>query len=123
MPPQLIALLALMAVSFSGGWMVNGWRRDSIEAVTQQAAMKAAAQFQSREQAIAKAVEEKLAALPERERIVERGIIREIQKNETVYRNVCITDAGRLLINSLAEGTDTGKPDAAVPGAAAGAAR
>lgn len=120
-PPsyKFTAFFASLIVSFSvgaiGSWIVNGWRNDSIELAAQQAAIVAVEKNNNRQDAIASTVESLIAGMKVTERVIDRGIIKEIRTNETVYSNVCITDDGRMLINSAAAGAVSSKPAAKVP--------
>lgn len=103
-PPQYRALLIvafLAAVAF-GGWMVRGWYEDSLSLAKEratQAAFKAALEHES---TVAAKVEEKLAGLRANERVIDRGVVREIVKPE--YRNVCLPPDGLQLLNAAAAG-------------------
>ena len=112
-------VLTLLALSFSAGWLVNGWRQDALELVAQKAANSAAAQAQEKGAAIASAVEGRLAALKITERIIDRGVIREIKTNSTVYSRECLPDSGRLLVNAAAQGHAASQPAGALPARAA----
>lgn len=116
---KLTAFFASLAVSFAAGavgsWIINGWRNDSIELAAQLSAQKAIEASNERQDKIASGVESALANLKTTERIIDRGIIKEIRTNETVYRNVCITDDGRMLINAAAAGAVSSKPAAKMP--------
>ena len=71
-----------------------------------------------RESKVAEKVEDRLADLKANERIIDRGVIREIQN--PVYRNVCLPAGGLRLLNAAARGEPV-PADAAdpVPGDAA----
>ncbi len=96
-------LLASSVAGFTGGWQINNWRHTAslvAERDTNQRAINAASQ---RESAIAAQLEKRLADLRANQTIIDRGVIREIQK--PVYRVVCIQPDGLRYINAAAAGT------------------
>jgi len=99
--PYAVAL-AVVAVIAAGGWVGRGWYEDSRDLAEERGAQAAIAAAMERESKIAEKVETRLADLKANERIIDRGVIREIQN--PVYRNVCVPDSGRLLINAAARG-------------------
>ena len=110
------SLLGLaLVLSFGAGWLVNGWRQDALELVAQKAANSAAIQTQEKSTAIASAVEGRLAALKITERIIDRGVIREIKINSTVYSRECLPASGRMLINAAAQGHAASQSAGALP--------
>ncbi len=104
-------ILAIAAALAGGGWFVRGWYEDSQDLAERRGAEKAIQAAMERESGIAQLVEKRLAELQANERIIDRGVIREIQN--PVYRNVCVPEPGRVLINAAARGE-------AVPADAAG---
>lgn len=100
--PRLIATLVVAALIFAAGYAVNDYRRDSIELAAKKATDAEAEKYKQREADIATATEARLATLKVQERVIDRGIVKEVTKNETVYSSNCVTDDGRVLINSLA---------------------
>lgn len=107
--PALIASFA--AAIAAGSWMARGWFEDSKDLAAVEAQHALAAEIRGDMSAVARTVEDKLAGLKSSERIIDRGIIREIQK--PVFRNVCVPaggDAFRLL-EDLAAGNPARKPD------------
>jgi hypothetical protein len=95
-------VLAVVAAIALGGWVGRGWYEDSQDLAEERGAQAAIAAAMERESKIAEKVETRLADLKANERIIDRGVIREIQN--PVYRNVCVPDSGRLLINAAARG-------------------
>ncbi|MCH8200852.1 MAG: hypothetical protein IIB85_02895 [Chloroflexi bacterium] len=73
----------------------------------------------ARESEIAAGVEARLAELEASERVIDRGLIREIEK--PIYRNVCLGDDAVRLLSDAAAGRapDSAELDAALPRAAA----
>lgn len=119
---QLLIAAGIAAAGFGAGWATNGWRHDSVELAARTAADAAIKAAQAKEATVADQVEKQLAQLKTSERVIDRGVVKEIRTNETVYRSVCLPDTGRLLVNAAAAGTDPDsvKPPPAVPGNAAG---
>lgn len=70
----------------------------------------------AREADIAGVVESRLAELDANERIIDRGVIREIQK--PIYRRVCLGDDAIRLLNDAAAGrtAESTEPPAQMPG-------
>ena len=101
---KIAAICVSFVASFMSGFVVRGWQSDSVALAAQKAAQQSIEASEKRQANIASSVENAIAAIRVTERVIDRGVIREIQKNETVYRNVCITDDGRLLINAAAAG-------------------
>ena len=102
--------LAIITIGYTG-WMARGWFEDSRDLAAIEAQERLTAKIRSDLDSITQAVEGQLQGLKANERIIDRGIIREIEK--PVYRNVCIpddSDAFRLL-NDLAAGKAASKPD------------
>jgi hypothetical protein len=113
--PQIAIGAALVAIGFGSGWAVNGWRHDSIQLAVDSAASAMADLTRKQIAGLATELEAKIASGVVTQRIIERGVIKEIRKNEIVYRNVCITDDGRMLINSAAKGRISSQSASAVP--------
>jgi hypothetical protein len=99
--PYAVVLAVVAAIAF-GGWVGRGWYEDSRDLAEERGAQAAIDAAMERESKIAEKVETRLADLKANERIIDRGVIREIQN--PVYRNVCVPDSGRLLINAAARG-------------------
>jgi len=99
---------------------VHGWKEDSANLAVERAAAAIEQQALARESAIAAKVEQRLGELKANQTVIDRGVIRETQN--TVYRNVCIPESGRVLVNSAARGEAVpAEPAGEVPGGAAGA--
>lgn len=99
--PYAVVLAVVAAIAF-GGWVGRGWYEDSQDLAEERGAQAAIDAAMERESRIAEKVETRLADLKANERIIDRGVIREIQN--PVYRNVCVPESGRLLINAAARG-------------------
>lgn len=121
----LAALLLGLVAGLFGGYKVTGWHRDSVQLAVTQAAEQIRDDAVTRESAIAKQVQDAIKDAEPAERVIDRGVIREIQKTE--YRNVCFSPELVRLLNDGAKGrptaTDSGNPAGGVPGGSAGAAQ
>ncbi|WP_273009442.1 hypothetical protein [Spongiibacter tropicus] len=113
-----LAVVALIAAIAAGGWVGRGWYEDSRDLAEERGAQAAIDAAMERESKVAEKVEDRLADLKANERIIDRGVIREIQN--PVYRNVCLPAGGLRLLNAAARGEPV-PADAAdpVPGDAA----
>ena len=114
---QIAIVAVVVSAAFGAGWTVNDWRHDSIQLAAESAAYGAADMTREQIASLATELESKLASGVVTQRIIERGVVKEIRNNEIIYRNVCITDAGRVLINDAAQGRSrvSSKPDVALP--------
>ncbi|MAM57371.1 MAG: hypothetical protein CMN25_08560 [Salinicola sp.] len=97
----LIGIVAL-AITASAGWLARGWFEDAQRLTEERAARLVADAAMAREADIAGVVEDRLAELDANERVIDRGIIREIQ--QPIYRNVCLGDNAVRLLNDAAAG-------------------
>ncbi|EDM47769.1 hypothetical protein [Marinobacter algicola] len=105
-----VVAVAILAIGYSG-WMARGWFEDSKDLAAMEAQKALADEIRSDMGQVARTVEDQLKGLKANERIIDRGIIREIQK--PVFRNVCIPPGGDAfgLLRSIANGEAPGKPD------------
>jgi len=121
MKARILAGLFVVAIAaaVSTGWLARGWFEDSRRLTEARAAQLVADAAMTREANIAGVVEDRLAELDANERIIDRGIIREIQK--PIYRRVCLgADAIRLLNDAAAgRAPESAKPQTQVPDDAA----
>lgn len=109
-------LLAGLAIGFGGGWTTNGWRYGAIMHARDVAAQRDTAKRIDRIDEAATSHEAFKSA--EEVKYVERiKVVRQIV-DHPIYRNSCLDESGRLLINSAARGEDPGQPAPAVPGTA-----
>ena len=104
----ILASAAALAATFAAGWQVAQWQNDSHALTAERTAQQAINAAMARESEIAAHVEERLAELQANERVIDRGIIREIQK--PIYQRVCLEPNVIRLLNNAAAGT---KPDTA----------
>lgn len=108
------ALIAAAVISIGGtSWAARGWFEDSknLAAVEAQAAL--AAEIRQGQASIAKQVEDRLSELKVSERIIDRGIIREIQK--PIYQRVCFEPGIIRMLNAAASGMAPAESDGQVP--------
>lgn len=101
---KLIAGAVVVSAAFGSGWLVKGKFEDSKDLAALKAENALAAQIREDLGGIVSTVEGKLQGLKASERVIDRGVIREIQT--PVFRNVCIpTDSQSFrLLNDLAAG-------------------
>lgn len=99
---QAGALIAGGAILAGSGWQSRGWYEDAQRLTARAAATQAIQAAQAREATVAEQVEQRLAGLKTTERVIDRGVIREIQK--PIYKRLCISDAGIRLLNAAAAG-------------------
>lgn len=117
MRDMAVTLLLGLVVGLFLGWKVSGWHTDSVNLAVQDAAAAIREDALKRESDVAREVLESAAARAPVERVIDRGIVREIQKTE--YRDVCFSDELVRMLNDGAKGTPTGvhsgKPAGDVP--------
>lgn len=105
---------ALIAVAVSsiaiGSWTARGWFEDSKNLAAERAQESLAAEIRAGQASIARQVEQRLSELRANERIIDRGVIREIQK--PIYQRVCFEPELVRLLNAAARGKSPGEPDA-----------
>lgn len=112
---KAVITTAALAATFAAGWQVASWQNESQQLTAERAAQQVIDAAMSRESQIAAHVEERLGELQASERIIDRGIIREIQK--PIYQRVCLEPDAIRLLNHAAAGTDPGtaEHDEALP--------
>ncbi|MBK3745702.1 hypothetical protein G3A39_41835 [Paraburkholderia aspalathi] len=116
MTMRVVSYLLVAVVALVIGWKTRGWQEDSTSLAVERAAQKIADDAVARESTIAEKVEEKLAGLTANQTVIDRGIIREIQK--PIYQRVCLEPDAVRLLNDAARGkapSDTRKPAGGVP--------
>jgi hypothetical protein len=111
----LMASAAALAVTFAAGWQVSQWQNESAQLTAERTAQQVIDASMQRESEIAAHVEERLGELQANERVIDRGIIREIQK--PIYQRVCLEPNVIRLLNNAAAVTepDTAELDEALP--------
>lgn len=112
---KLLAGAISVSAVFGAGWTAKGWLEDSRDLAAQKAREALAAQVREDFAGHSRNVESRLSELRANERVIDRGIIREIEK--PVFRNVCIPPGGDAfrLLNLAAEGEAAGELDDQVP--------
>lgn len=105
--PAIIIGLAVALVA--GGWISRGWLEDSRQLAILKAQTALADEIREGQAEIASMVEGRLQSLRASERIIDRGVIREIQK--PIYRRVCFEPQLVRLLNAAASGEAPGKLD------------
>ena len=107
----LIVGVVLGAVAL-GSWTARGWFEDAKRLAIVEDRQELAEQIRGDISGIAKSVESRLGELRANERVIDRGIIREIQK--PVYQRVCAEpDVVRLLNAALRGEADAGSAELA----------
>lgn len=111
----LLASAAALAATFAAGWQVANWQNESQQLTAERAAQQAINVAMARESEIAANVEQRLSELQANERVIDRGIIREIQK--PIYQRVCLEPDAIRLLNHAAAGTvpDSAEPNDTLP--------
>lgn len=112
-----IAICAAMAaLCVFIGWQTRGWKEDSESLAVERAAQAIVDKVVANESGIASKVEERLAGLTANQTVIDRGIIREIQK--PIYQRVCLEPGAISLLNAAARGESpatSAKPAGQVP--------
>lgn len=103
--------LASLVLAFLAGWLVNGWRQDSIELVAANAARAAQEAANEREFDQAMALQGWLNKHAQNTREIVRETVKLVDR--PVYHNVCLDDDGLRLANAAKNATS--KPPDAVP--------
>lgn len=119
---RIATYVIIAAIGLAVGWTTKGWQQDSVNLAVERAAKKIADDATARDSDIAKTVQDKLATLTANQTVIDRGIIREVQK--PIYQRVCLEPDAIRLLNAAARGEapdDPGKSAGKVPGRAAGA--
>ncbi len=97
---------ALIAVSVVGiaacSWMARGWFEDSRDLVALEAQQALVEEIREGQREVSEQVERRLSGLKANERVIDRGIIREIEK--PVYQRVCLNPEAIDLLNNAANG-------------------
>lgn len=116
---RIAAGVLVVVAAASTGWLARGWFEDSQRLNEERAAQLVSDAAMAREADIAGVVEDRLAELNANERVIDRGIIREIQ--QPIYRNVCLGDNAVRLLNDAAAGRppDPAEPQTQMPDNAA----
>lgn len=108
--------LIIASAAFAAGWLVHGWKEDSANLAVERAAQAITEKAMARESDIAGKVEQTLAGLSANQTVIDRGIIREIEK--PIYMRVCLEPGAISLLNAAARGeapAAAAEPGAKVP--------
>lgn len=105
---KLAVIAAGVAALIAVGWTGRGWFEDSKDLAAMEAQQALVAKIREGQRQISAQVEERLANLKANERIIDRGVIREIQK--PIYQRVCFEPELVRLLNSAARGEAPGEP-------------
>lgn len=117
----LAIALALFSAGLWTGWETRGWKNDSEQAAVDRAADAITKKATANETGIAQKVEDRLATLKANEKVIDRGVIREIQN--PIYRNVCLPDPALRMLNAAAKGQLPSQPAEPAGPVSGGAAR
>lgn len=103
-----VTAIAAAAV-FGAGWTAKGWLEDAKELASVKAQQALAAEIRKGQAEISRKVETRLSELRASERVIDRGVIREIQK--PIYQRVCLEPELVRLLNAAARGEAPGESD------------
>ncbi|WP_165856745.1 hypothetical protein [Marinobacter sp. JSM 1782161] len=108
-PKIKLAIIAVVVAAIGyAGWMARGWFEDSKDLAAMEAQQALVAEVREGQRQISAEVEKRLANLKANERIIDRGVIREIQK--PIYQRVCFEPELVRLLNSAARGEAPREP-------------
>lgn len=99
--------IILCAGLVTAGWQSRAWYEDSKELTAMDAVRQALESQRERESRIADTVEAMLSDRRVNERVIDRGIIREIEK--PVYQRVCLEKDAIMMLNDLAGSMSDGE--------------
>lgn len=109
---KLLVIALVLGAAALGGWTGRGWFEDAKRLAVVEDRQELAEQIRGDISGIAESVEDRLGELRANERIIDRGIIREIQK--PIYQRVCIEpDVVRLLNAALRGESEAGSAEPA----------
>lgn len=116
---KLLVIAVVLAGVGLGGWTARGWFEDAKRLAIVEDRQELAEQIRGDISGIAQTVETRLGELRANERIIDRGIIREIQK--PIYQRVCAEPDVVRLLNAALRGESVAgpaEPSVEVPGSA-----
>jgi len=112
------AALAGLAIGFTGGWWVQGWRHDSMELERQETARESGRLAARAAEAVSARHEDDKAALRAEFKPIYKEV--EVVVQKPVYRNVCLDADGLRLLERAVRGPATAsQPASAVRGSGA----
>lgn len=98
----ILAFSLIVGASFSAGWTARGWK-DSVAALeTARQLDEKHAMLSTYKDDVLKALDARIEARNSNRQVVERIITKEVEK--PVYKNVCLADEGREMIDKWAKG-------------------
>lgn len=115
---KLVAGAVAVTAVFGAGWTAKGWLEDSKDLAAMEAQQALVAKIREGQREISAQVEQRLVELKANERIIDRGVIREIEK--PIYQRVCFEPDLVRMLNAAARGETPGEPDDQGAGDAAG---
>lgn len=105
---KLLVIAVVLAGVGLGGWTARGWFEDAKRLAIVEDRQELAEQIRGDISGIAQTVETRLGELRANERIIDRGIIREIQK--PIYQRVCAEPDVVRLLNAALRGESVSGP-------------
>ena len=90
------------------GWFTRGWYEDSQDLAENQRRTAEVAASLKRQAEVSQAVEDRLVEIRDAQRLINHGVIRELQN--PVYHDVCLPDSGVGVLNSAAKGLFAREP-------------
>ncbi|MCK7547180.1 hypothetical protein ACFQGA_09500 [Marinobacter koreensis] len=105
---KLLIIAAVLAGTGFGGWTARGWFEDAKRLAVMEDRQELAAEIRGDISGIAQKVESRLGELRANERIIDRGVIREIQK--PIYQRVCAEPDVVRLLNAALRGDAEARP-------------
>lgn len=105
---RFAGILLFGIICFKAGWLIKGWQGDSQLLAVERAAQQIVEAARDRESEIAGTVEARLAELKANQTVIDRGVIREIEK--PVYLRVCLEPGAISLLNAAARGEPARDP-------------
>ncbi|MBB5322323.1 hypothetical protein [Marinobacter oulmenensis] len=108
MKTRVIVMVAVAIGLVVTGWTSRGWFEDAKRLAVVEDRQELAEQIRGDVSGIAQSVEQRLGELQANERIIDRGIIREIQK--PIYQRVCAEPAVVRMLNAALRGEPDTRP-------------
>lgn len=105
---RLLLCVAVVGAVAYAGWTARGWFEDARALAARQAQDALVASFREDLAGVSRQVEERLRELRANELVIDRGIIREIQK--PVYQRVCAEPDVVRLLNAALRGESVSGP-------------
>lgn len=106
--PRLYIAAASLAVSFTAGWLVHGWKYDANRLADEKERANAYIEAVKKSDEASQKLQNVLSQLEKNRFVVTKELHHETTKLE--YSNCLLPDSGRVLFNRSAESADTSKP-------------